>query len=119
MPPLTKASRIQSKARGVGFDWDNASQVWEKVNEEIQELEEAKTQEEKEGELGDVLFSVINYARFLNIDPEQALEKTNQKFISRFNYLESKINEKGQSFDDLSLTEMDVYWNEAKTLEAK
>ncbi len=119
LPALVKASRIQEKAKGVGFDWDEPSQVWDKVQEEIQELKleiEAGHQENIEAEFGDVLFSMINYARFLNIDPESALERTNKKFIKRFQYLESKANEIGKPLMDMTLTEMDVFWNEAKKL---
>ena len=87
LPAMTKAVRVQSKARGAGFDWDDKSQVWEKVQEELQEFKEAAEGPEKEKEFGDLLFSLINYSRFINIDPEQALEKTNKKFINRFNYL--------------------------------
>jgi XTP/dITP diphosphohydrolase len=119
---LVKASRIQEKARGVGFDWDNKSQVWAKVEEELQEFKEefnvaddtAIDQEKAEAEFGDLLFSLINYARFININPEDALEKTNRKFIKRFQYLESKAREHGKQLQDMNLAEMDVFWNEAK-----
>lgn len=117
LPALIKASRIQEKARAVGFDWDHEEQVWEKVQEELQEFKEAamdQNQEETEKEFGDLLFSLINYARFKNINPEDALERTNQKFIYRFQYLESKVKELGKKLEDMSLTEMDVFWNEAK-----
>jgi XTP/dITP diphosphohydrolase len=117
LPALIKASRIQEKARAVGFDWDHEEQVWEKVQEELQEFKEAakdQNQEETEKEFGDLLFSLINYARFKNINPEDALERTNQKFIFRFQYLESKAKELGKKLEDMSLTEMDVFWNEAK-----
>lgn len=124
LPALIKASRIQEKAKGVGFDWEDKSQVWEKVEEELQEfknefnLSDNKEidKERAEGEFGDLLFSLINYARFLNINPEDALEKTNQKFIKRFQYLESRANETGKSLKDMSLAEMDIFWNEAKKL---
>ena len=121
LPALIKASRIQEKARGVGFDWENKNQVWEKVEEELQEFkiecEKNHTDNEKiEDEFGDVLFSLINYARFININPENALEKTNKKFIKRFQYLEDKARENGKSLQDMSLTEMDIFWNEAKNL---
>ena len=119
LPAMVKATRIQDKARGVGFDWDNKEQVWEKVLEELQEFqEEIKNEnlEKAEAEFGDVLFSMINYARFLNINPEDALEKTNKKFIYRFQYLEQKAAEIGKSLSDMTLAEMDVYWNEAKTI---
>jgi XTP/dITP diphosphohydrolase len=119
LPALVKASRIQDKVKGVGFDWEEPHQVWDKVKEELDELqEEVKTgnQEKIEGEFGDVLFSMINYARFLNVNPEDALERTNKKFIKRFQYLESKSVELGKSLSDMTLAEMDVFWNEAKKL---
>lgn len=119
LPALVKASRIQDKAKGVGFDWDEPQQVWEKVQEELQELQvevKAGDQDKMEAEFGDVLFSMINYARFLNINPEDALERTNKKFIKRFQYLESKANELGKPLMDMTLAEMDVFWNEAKRL---
>ena len=124
LPALVKASRIQEKARGVGFDWDNKDQVWAKVEEELQEFkdefnvadESTIDHEKAEGEFGDLLFSLINYARFINIDPEDALEKTNRKFIKRFQYLESKAGESGKNLHDMKLAEMDVFWNEAKKL---
>jgi XTP/dITP diphosphohydrolase len=119
LPALVKASRIQDKVKGVGFDWEEPHQVWDKVQEELQELqEEIKTgnQEKIEGEFGDVLFSMINYARFLNVNPEDALERTNKKFIKRFQYLESKSGELGKSLSDMTLAEMDVFWEEAKRL---
>ncbi len=122
LPALVKAARIQEKARGVGFDWEDKSQVWEKVEEELQEfkdefnvLNEASINPEKaEDEFGDLLFSLINYARFININPENALEKTNKKFIKRFQYLEQKAKENGKQLQNMTLAEMDVYWNEAK-----
>lgn len=122
LPSLVKASRIQEKARGVGFDWEDKSQVWEKVEEEMQEFKqefnvvdnEAIDVEKAEGEFGDLLFSLINYARFININPENALEKTNKKFIKRFQYLEERARENGKALQDMTLAEMDVYWNEAK-----
>ncbi len=114
LPAMVKASRIQEKARGVGFDWDNREQVWEKVIEEIQEFEHASSKEEQESEFGDILFSLINYARFIDIDPEVALERTNKKFIYRFNYLESKSKELNKPLKDMTLAEMDAIWNEAK-----
>ena len=119
LPALVKASRIQDKVKGVGFDWEESHQVWDKVQEELQELhEEVKlgNQDEIEAEFGDVLFSMINYARFLNVNPEDALERTNKKFIKRFQYLESKANDLGKSLMDMSLAEMDVFWEEAKRL---
>ncbi|HTG67220.1 MAG TPA: nucleoside triphosphate pyrophosphohydrolase, partial [Flavobacterium sp.] len=119
LPALVKASRIQDKVKGVGFDWEESHQVWNKVQEELQELhEEVKSgnQDAIEAEFGDVLFSMINYARFLNVNPEDALERTNKKFIKRFQYLESKANDLGKSQMDMSLAEMDVFWEEAKRL---
>ena len=117
LPSLVKAIRIQEKARGVGFDWDEKSQVWDKVQEELQEFKDAPTPSEREKEFGDLLFSLTNYARFENINPAHALELTNKKFTNRFNYLEKKTKEKGDILSDLSLEEMDVYWEEAKNLE--
>lgn len=114
LPALIKSIRIQEKARGVGFDWDNKKDVWAKVEEELQEFKEAPSQEEKEKEFGDVLFSLINYARFEGINPEEALEKTNKKFISRFNYIENKAIELKTNIEDMDLKEMDKYWEEAK-----
>jgi XTP/dITP diphosphohydrolase len=119
LPALVKASRIQDKVKGVGFDWEESHQVWDKVQEELNELQvEVKSgnQDKMEAEFGDVLFSMINYARFLNINPEDALERTNKKFIKRFQYLESKAGELGKSLSDMTLAEMDVFWNEAKKL---
>lgn len=124
LPALIKASRIQEKARGVGFDWEEKSQVWEKVEEEMQEFRdefnvsegEAFNKEKAEDEFGDLLFSLINYARFIDINPEDALEKTNKKFIKRFQYLEKKAAGLGKSLKDMTLTEMDIFWNEAKKL---
>lgn len=117
LPSLVKASRIQDKARGVGFDWDHAGQVWEKVQEEISELKaEVDSGSDKiEEEFGDVLFSLINYARFLNINPDDALERTNRKFIKRFQFLERESLKDGKELGVMSLDEMDVYWNRAKT----
>lgn len=117
LPAVVKASRIQEKARGVGFDWEHADQVWEKVQEEMQEFKEAKTSAEREQEFGDLMFSLINYARFVDIDPEAALERTNKKFIRRFKHLESAVKKSGKSWNDLSLADMDVYWDEAKKME--
>ena len=119
LPALIKANRIQDKVAGVGFDWEEPHQVWEKVQEELTELsEEIKKgdQENIEKEFGDVLFSMINYARFIKVNPENALEKTNKKFINRFQYLEEKAKEAGKELADMSLTEMDVFWEEAKKL---
>jgi XTP/dITP diphosphohydrolase len=123
LPAMVKANRIQEKARGVGFDWDDQSQVWEKVNEELGELqheiEQNTSQEKIEQEFGDVIFSMINYARFIGVDPEAALEKTNKKFISRFQYLEKGAQKDGRSLVDMTLEEMDEYWNAAKSLDPK
>jgi XTP/dITP diphosphohydrolase len=124
LPALVKASRIQEKARGVGFDWEEKSQVWDKVEEEMREFrdefnavdDKVIDQEKAEGEFGDLLFSLINYARFININPENALEKTNKKFIKRFQYLESKAQQSGKQLKDMTLAEMDQFWNEAKKL---
>jgi len=119
LPSLVKAGRIQDKARGVGFDWDNSDQVWEKVQEEIQELKVEVDQKTDriESEFGDVLFSLINYARFLDVNPDDALERANRKFISRFQYLEVESAKDGKSMGDMTLAEMDVYWDRAKVLE--
>ncbi|MCP2025979.1 XTP/dITP diphosphohydrolase [Flavobacterium sp. HSC-32F16] len=119
LPALVKASRIQDKVKGVGFDWEEPHQVWDKVQEELDELQvevQAGDQDKIEAEFGDVLFSMINYARFLNVNPEDALERTNKKFIKRFQYLESKASELGKPLMDMTLAEMDVFWNEAKKL---
>jgi XTP/dITP diphosphohydrolase len=117
LPAMVKAFRMQEKARGVGFDWENASQVWEKVNEEIQELQdEVKNDdnERMEKEFGDLLFSLINYARFIGVNPEDALERTNKKFIQRFKYIEEQTNRQGKQLKELTLKEMDAFWDEAK-----
>ena len=117
LPTLIKAYRIQDKARNVGFDWDERTQVWDKVKEEISEFEaevEQMDKEKAEAEFGDVLFSLINAARLYHINPDNALERTNQKFIRRFNYLEAKTKEQGRNLADMSLAEMDEIWNEAK-----
>ena len=119
LPALVKASRIQEKVAGVGFDWEHSDQVWDKVEEEIGELkEEIKNlnQDAIEDEFGDVLFSLINYARFLNINPDNALERTNKKFVKRFKFLEKKAKGLQKSLSDMTLAEMDVYWEEAKNL---
>jgi len=119
LPALVKASRIQEKVAGVGFDWEHPEQVWEKVEEELGELKlevENKNQDAVEDEFGDVLFSLINYARFLDINPENALERTNKKFIKRFQYLETKAKSLQKSLSEMTLAEMDVYWDEAKKL---
>ena len=117
LPAVVKASRIQEKVAGVGFDWEEPQQVWEKVKEEIAELNEeikANNQENIEKEFGDVLFSMINYARFIKVNPENALEKTNKKFINRFQFLEEAAKKEGKELTDMSLTEMDVYWEKSK-----
>ncbi len=118
LPAIVKAYRIQEKARGVGFDWDCRDQVWDKVKEEINELQQvavsSSSKEEIEKELGDVLFSLINAARLYDLDPERALEKTNQKFIKRFNYLEEQTILKGKSLHDMTLDEMNEIWEESK-----
>lgn len=117
LPAVVKANRIQDKVAGVGFDWEEPHQVWEKVQEELSELNEevSKGNTDKiESEFGDVLFSMINYARFINVNPENALEKTNKKFIKRFQYLEEAAKKEGKSLDEMSLTEMDVHWENSK-----
>jgi XTP/dITP diphosphohydrolase len=116
LPAMVKAQRIQDKAKGVGFDWDNADQVWEKVLEELNEFKDAKTKEDQEEEFGDLLFSLINYARFKGIHPEDALEKTNKKFIYRFQYLETESAKDGKQMGEMTLNEMDEYWNRAKQI---
>lgn len=133
LPAMVKAYRIQDKVRGVGFDWEDKKQVWEKVEEELQEFKaefdiennsdethsdesniSEQVNERAEQEFGDLLFSLINYARHLGINPENALERTNKKFIKRFTYLEEQARQAGKSLKDMSLAEMDVYWEEAK-----
>ena len=119
LPALVKASRIQDKVAGVGFDWEEPQQVFEKVKEELDELQHevrVNDQEKIEAEFGDVLFSMINYARFLKVDPESALERTNKKFIKRFQYLEEKAKTNSKELKDMTLAEMDVFWEEAKKL---
>lgn len=118
LPAIVKATRIQEKAKQVGFEWDNKEDVWKKVEEELGELQEAITenhsQEHIEEEFGDVMFSLINYARFLNIDAEGVLEKTNKKFIKRFNEMESIAMERGHELHNMTLEQMDAIWNEVK-----
>lgn len=117
LPALVKASRIQDKVAGVGFDWEKPQQVFEKLKEELAELQhevETNNQEKIEAEFGDVLFSMINYARFLKVNPENALERTNKKFMKRFQFLESKAKELNKSLKEMSLAEMDLFWNDAK-----
>lgn len=119
LPALIKASRIQDKVAGVGFDWEEPQQVFEKVKEELAELQtevEKNNQDEIEDEFGDVLFSMINYARFLKIDPETALERTNKKFIFRFKYLEEKAKQNNLDLSEMSLLEMNKFWEEAKNI---
>ncbi|GAB5524709.1 MAG: nucleoside triphosphate pyrophosphohydrolase [Roseivirga sp.] len=124
LPAMVKAVRIQDKARGVGFDWEKKEQVWEKVEEEMQEFKSefniadgSEINKEKVmGEFGDMLFSLVNYSRFIDIDPEEALERTNKKFIKRFQYLEKESQKEGKSIADMSLAEMDEYWERAKKL---
>ena len=119
LPAMVKAMRIQEKARGIGFDWDNKDQVWEKVQEELgefkEEIEKGDMQKSK-SEFGDLLFSMVNYSRFVDIDPEEALERTNKKFIKRFNYLESESKKAGKNISDMTLSEMDEYWEKAKLI---
>ena len=121
LPAMVKAYRIQEKASGVGFDWEQPEQVWEKVQEELQELRENVQKNtkhaQKEDELGDLLFALINYARFIEVNPEDALERTNRKFIRRFQYLEESAKKMGKSLHEMSLDEMDIYWNQAKDME--
>jgi len=117
LPALVKAIRIGDKARGAGFDWDQPQDVWDKIKEELGEFENAQksgNQEEIESELGDVLFSIVNFARLSNLDPELALERTNKKFIYRFTYMEKKAREQGKSLNEMTLPEMELLWNEAK-----
>ncbi len=118
LPPLVKAYRIQEKVKGVGFEWKEREQVWEKVQEELQELKhEVDTNAPKdkiEDELGDLLFAIVNYARYVGVNPEDALERTNKKFIRRFQFIESKSAKEGKKVEDMTLEEMDVYWNQAK-----
>jgi XTP/dITP diphosphohydrolase len=119
LPSMVKANRIQEKVAGVGFDWEHPEQVFEKVKEELSELQAEIKQgnpDRLESEFGDVLFSMINYARFLNVNPENALERTNKKFIKRFQHLENKAKQMGKSLKDMTLAEMDVFWEEAKSL---
>jgi MazG family protein len=124
LPAMVKAMRIQEKARGVGFDWDEKEQVWEKVEEEMNEFKaEFNIENEKEidkekaqSEFGDLIFSLINYARFLDINPEEALERTNKKFIKRFQYLETESAKDGKEMGEMTLVEMDMYWERAKSI---
>ncbi len=117
LPALVKAMRIQEKARGVGFDWENREDVWEKVKEEMEEFVSEEDETNKAGEFGDLLFSLINYARFVDINPEEALERTNKKFIERFQYLEKASKEDGKNIEEMNLEEMDKYWEMSKNLD--
>ncbi len=120
LPALVKANRVQEKVSGVGFDWDQPEQVWEKVKEEVAELQyeiTANNKDKVEAEFGDLFFSMVNAARLYGVDPEAALERTNLKFIKRFNYLESKTLKKGMDLKEMSLDEMDKYWEEAKKMD--
>ena len=122
LPAMIKSNRIQEKVANVGFDWSEPQQVWDKVKEEIFEVAQEIDNMDKariEEEMGDLFFSLINASRLYGIDPENALEKTNKKFINRFNYLENKVREAGKNLKDMTLAEMDEYWNEAKLLERK
>lgn len=119
LPALVKANRIQEKVAGVGFDWEKPEQVWEKLKEELAEFQhevKAGNEDAMESEFGDVLFSMVNYARFLNINPENALERTNKKFSKRFQYLEEKAKSINKPLKEMTLAEMDVFWEEAKNL---
>ncbi|MCK4676817.1 MAG: nucleoside triphosphate pyrophosphohydrolase [Bacteroidales bacterium] len=121
LPALIKAYRIQEKASGMGFDWEEPHQVWEKVIEEQEELmhevKNGSNKERKEAEFGDLMFALVNYARFIKVNPEDALEKTNRRFIRRFQFLEEHSRKDGKRLDEMSLEDMDIYWNEAKALE--
>ncbi len=121
LPAMVKAYRIQDKVRGVGFDWEEPHQVWDKVQEELQELKEevdsGADQKKIEGEFGDLMFAMINYARFIGVNPEDALERTNKKFVKRFEHLEAQANKSGKILKKMSLEEMDVFWEEAKRME--
>ena len=118
LPAMVKAYRIQDKVRGVGFDWDNVSQVWDKVEEEIAELKHelnnGADKDRTEDEFGDLMFALVNYARFIDVNPETALERTNRRFISRFKHLEKAVNAEGKNLHNMTLAEMDVYWEKAK-----
>ncbi len=120
LPAMIKADRIQEKASNVGFDWDERSQVWDKVREEIGEVAkeiDAMSQDRMEAEFGDLFFSLVNAARLYGVNPENALERTNQKFISRFNYVEAAAKKAGRNLREMTLAEMDELWNEAKSIE--
>ena len=121
LPAMVKAYRIQDKVKGVGFDWEQPHQVWDKVHEELEELrsevEQGAESRKVEGEFGDLLFALINYARFIGVNPENALERTNKKFVKRFEHLEAEAKKSGKDMRKMSLAEMDVFWDEAKKLE--
>jgi len=117
LPAVVKAYRIQEKVRGIGFDWENKGQVWDKVLEEIKELKSEENNNDSkriEDEFGDVLFALVNYSRFINVNPEDALEKTNKRFIKRFQFLEKQITNDGKKLSDLTFEEMNSYWDLAK-----
>lgn len=116
LPAMVKAMRIQEKAAGVGFDWDETDQVWDKVKEEVLEFEEkiSGSPEDREDEFGDILFALVNYARFIDVNPETALERTNKKFIKRFQYIENSAKEAGKKLQDMTLAEMEELWQKAK-----
>ena len=119
LPAMVKAIRIQEKVRGIGFDWENSKQVWEKVEEELEELKIEIQAEDKvkiEQEFGDLLFSLINYSRFIEVNPEDALERTNKKFIERFQHMEAILKEEGRELSDLKISEMDIYWKQSKKI---
>lgn len=121
LPPLLKAYRMQEKAKGVGFEWETREEVWDKVMEEMEELktevDDGKSKDRIEDEFGDLLFALTNYARYLGINPDDALERTNRKFIRRFQFIETESAKEGKSVQDMSLNEMDAYWNKAKETE--
>jgi XTP/dITP diphosphohydrolase len=117
LPSLIKALRMQEKAANVGFDWENPKQVWEKVKEEILEFEKAEGKEEREAEMGDLLFSLVNYCRFIDINPEDALARTNQKFKQRFEFVETSAQQEGKTLQELSLPEMEALWQQAKRVD--
>ena len=120
LPAMVKATRIQDKVKGIGFEWDNKEQVWDKVEEELAELkveEKAQDQDKMEDEFGDVLFSLINYARWIGVNPEDALERTNKKFIKRFQWMEQETKSAGKELSEMDLKEMDEYWDKAKAVE--